>query len=636
MKSHHQLIPRLAALGAGVFLAATAAYAQPTNNPNNFNDAASTTSFVTWWGLNPGMTWDAAMDAGNDPGSGSVKYAAPFVGAGGEQFMTFFTLANRWGWDAGTVIDGTIYTNFAFDIKVDPSSATTAGGNYGNLECGLVTYFWNPATTNYSWGTIYLNYGNIPLSATNWTHVNRPVNPAADHLDTVVGFFFKMWSNGAHTNTLTFHLDNVALQKPEVVVPIPPPTMGLQKAVPGLALIAASGGQYDRQTIRTVGSNYSWIGASGPVSYSVDIAKHVPASAAGMPVVVYFSPGVPTPTRPDSDWHETHVLMWRINANADGTGWCEMNYKTNAPESNGDLYGGGSLGGIGDAVPVGTWTATFEQDTNITLTTPGGASRTITLPPEVVALFGADPHMQVSFGTVPGELSRVGNKITLNGIKITGAPGQPNLDSNFAAAPRDTNDWSTVASSPTWGVVDVSPATPFWLTWSLPAAGFIPQIGNSVAGGTWAIPTLAGYTAGNVYNVLLKQTDLPGGNQAFARMMKRVGTKLLVLVPGETALPGSPTGKTGTPLAQTAGAPFDITVNLVDNDWYPVTAPNDLIHLTMTGAGGGYGEPGPDSILLNGTRTFTVTGWSQDTFTITASDVTNPAITSGSATVVAQ
>src|SRR5439155_23157276 len=43
--------------------------------------------------------------------------------------------------------------------------------------------------------------------------------------------------------------------------------------------------------------------------------------------------------------------------------------------------------------------------------------------------------------------------------------------------------------------------------------------------------------------------------------------KLQLLGPGETAVPGTPTGKTGTPTAQTAGAAFTVTVNAVDANW---------------------------------------------------------------------
>jgi hypothetical protein len=43
-----------------------------------------------------------------------------------------------------------------------------------------------------------------------------------------------------------------------------------------------------------------------------------------------------------------------------------------------------------------------------------------------------------------------------------------------------------------------------------------------------------------------------------------VFAKLQLLLPGETAAPGTPTGKTGTPVAQTAGTQFTVTVSAVD------------------------------------------------------------------------
>ena len=43
--------------------------------------------------------------------------------------------------------------------------------------------------------------------------------------------------------------------------------------------------------------------------------------------------------------------------------------------------------------------------------------------------------------------------------------------------------------------------------------------------------------------------------------------KLQILLPGETAAPGTATGKTGTPSAQTAGGAFNVTVNAVDANW---------------------------------------------------------------------
>ena len=51
-------------------------------------------------------------------------------------------------------------------------------------------------------------------------------------------------------------------------------------------------------------------------------------------------------------------------------------------------------------------------------------------------------------------------------------------------------------------------------------------------------------------------------------------TKLQILAPGESAAPGTTTGKTGTAAAQTAGASFNVTVKAVDANWNLVTSAN--------------------------------------------------------------
>src|SRR5262249_24332282 len=54
-------------------------------------------------------------------------------------------------------------------------------------------------------------------------------------------------------------------------------------------------------------------------------------------------------------------------------------------------------------------------------------------------------------------------------------------------------------------------------------------------------------------------------------------TKLQLLMPGETASPGSASGKTGTPTAQTAGTAFNVTVNAVDTKWNLVNTATDTV-----------------------------------------------------------
>ena len=59
--------------------------------------------------------------------------------------------------------------------------------------------------------------------------------------------------------------------------------------------------------------------------------------------------------------------------------------------------------------------------------------------------------------------------------------------------------------------------------------------------------------------------------------------KLQLLMPGETAAPGTASGKTGSPSAQTAGSAFTVTVNAVDANWNPVNS-TDTVGITSTDA----------------------------------------------------
>src|SRR5213078_3460261 len=48
--------------------------------------------------------------------------------------------------------------------------------------------------------------------------------------------------------------------------------------------------------------------------------------------------------------------------------------------------------------------------------------------------------------------------------------------------------------------------------------------------------------------------------------------KMQVLVPGETAAPGTATGKTGTPTAAGSGTAFNVTIRSVEADWNLVSS----------------------------------------------------------------
>jgi subtilisin-like proprotein convertase family protein len=108
--------------------------------------------------------------------------------------------------------------------------------------------------------------------------------------------------------------------------------------------------------------------------------------------------------------------------------------------------------------------------------------------------------------------------------------------------------------------------------------------------------------------------------------------KLQVLMPGETAAPGSASGKTGAPAAQTVNAACSVTVNAVDAHWNLIGT-NDTVRLTSSD---GNATLPTDAALSSGTASLGLTFMTSGSQTVTASDVTHPAITAntGSATTV--
>src|SRR5262249_13224248 len=99
-------------------------------------------------------------------------------------------------------------------------------------------------------------------------------------------------------------------------------------------------------------------------------------------------------------------------------------------------------------------------------------------------------------------------------------------------------------------------------------------------------------------------------------------TKLQILAPGENASPGSVSGKTGTPLAQTAGTAFTVTVNAVDANWNLVST-NHTVHLASSDTNGAVQS---DTALAGGTQTMSVTFNTAGSATVTASDASSGAI----------
>src|SRR5262249_44484662 len=97
-------------------------------------------------------------------------------------------------------------------------------------------------------------------------------------------------------------------------------------------------------------------------------------------------------------------------------------------------------------------------------------------------------------------------------------------------------------------------------------------------------------------------------------------TKLQLLVPGETASPGSATGKTGTPSAQPAGTSFNVPVTAVDANWNLVNTGADTVAITSSDSNATLPA---NATLVAGAKSFSVTLKTLGTATVTASDASD-------------
>ena len=126
------------------------------------------------------------------------------------------------------------------------------------------------------------------------------------------------------------------------------------------------------------------------------------------------------------------------------------------------------------------------------------------------------------------------------------------------------------------------------------------------------------------------------GKQAFFRGYKRVYSQLLVVLPGETFAPGTPTGKTGTPTPVSSGTIEGVTVYAVDSTFDLMSGKSDSIALTCSDLDG----IAPLNVtMVNGVATFLAgsTGYyllTTGSQTITAADSSNANILPGTSSAL--
>jgi hypothetical protein len=619
---------RSVSLGVALLGSAAVSQAQLTNYiVNQFDDASGVDIWNNqgqWWGATPiTLEWDGAVNATttsgpNHAGSGSMKVTADWSDPNSDQYMRWQTLVGQ-NWNNSVKINGLDYTNCSFDIKFDPASGTNSGGNYGYME---------PAVITSTWGQIWAGQSNLPVT-NGWTHVVMPIDNTASGIDSLSGFGLKMWAKGSLTNLQTFWVDNIIFNV-NLNPYIPPPVMGLAPITqtPGLVLVSGAAGDYPRDMVATKsGANAGWVSQSAPVTYALTIAGYPDTNHNSFQSHIMLVPNPGTETSPD--WNEPNVVFLDIEGGVGGATTATFRYKTNQPNGNTMIYNGdptnGPVGAIGTVTsatgPIGTWAMKFLNDTNITLTAPDGTTTNFFFPDPIAiqSLFSGD--VRAYFGIQKNGANNNGQSATFSRIQISGNSFPVN---DTFPGPDINSDPAT----PIWDVVSdlasdlfvVSTNDKYWLSWSLPDIGYSLQMSTDLT--KWVDP---GYTnvvqAGSVRKIKLSNSALPASPTAYYRMIKRVATQLQVLMPGETAAPDTATGKTGTPTPQQAGVAFDVTVNAVDSTWHLVSTATDTVNLTSSDAGAALP---PDAPLVGGTVKLNFAFGSSGSYTVTATDVTDP------------
>jgi glucuronoarabinoxylan endo-1,4-beta-xylanase len=135
---------------------------------NPYNAGEITNVWANWFGSAfQSLSWDSGNDAATNASSGSMKISLIFNSAS-NQFEVYDGLTG-----ITPPVSATIYTNFQCDIRFAPGSASvTNGGNvyFGYLQFGIAVGF----------NQDYFGGLSVPATATNWMHINLPLNAQTD------------------------------------------------------------------------------------------------------------------------------------------------------------------------------------------------------------------------------------------------------------------------------------------------------------------------------------------------------------------------------------------------------------------------------------------------------------------------
>lgn len=502
----------------------------PTGGNTTFFTGGSVASYIEWYGLsfnNTAMTNDPTMDAAGDTNESGSLYCSYAFTNSGNQVQVMGTFDNAYSYDNSVQMPLNLITNLACDIHVMAGTVPDSSGDFGQLTLSMVAPGWEGGGRDGTWTSI-----TIPGAASNgWVHL-QDTNVVADIQTLInsstsadpttnaagIGIYYNSYG-GFPTNPITFWIDNLAVTTSSAPPPPPPPpTVSMLTAAAGLNLFTGSGtGLYQRESLEADQVEYTWVGATNPVTYSFTIASYPVNPGDQVQNHIFLIPSPGTETAPD--YTEPNLIFFDMESTGTKATQWMFRYKTNQPNGNAMVYGSGTLAVITNIEgAIGTWTATFNSDTNITMTSPDGTSTNFNIPDTTgatTALFASG--VVLYYGAQAGNSGGANDHLVASEFKVTGL-GASDFDDNFVTDDGSLNSgiWVVNANAP--ACVDLVPTgSPFWVQWTQPSLNFTlestPSLNPPI---TWS-PTTSNpsFLAGTNNTQLIGPGDLPSTTNGF-------------------------------------------------------------------------------------------------------------------------
>jgi hypothetical protein len=487
-------------------------------------------AFWNWWGgAARTVEFDPTQDGKGDTNSGSIKISVTYDNTlGDNQYSEGMSLSGHNSYNRERIIRTADYQALEFDLLFDTNSTLSTNIINTQSDNGLAINL-GLNTPNFDFFTIPNSRQPKVVADGQWHHVSIPLDPSWGDIAAIV---FKKWEPsgaGAPSGTMNYWVDNFRFIPSSA--PLPPPKLNLTTAVPGLNLFySQANGQYQRQGVRVRAADfYNWIGSPVPVTYSFNIADFPNGTTNRSPQAhIFLAPDTGGGTAPD--YSDPNAILLEIHATTNnlGTGgFATFRYKTNQPNGNSMLFTGpntnnlpvGSLASLATPSVRGTWSLTFSNDTNVTLTGPGNVSTNFNMPAPSAQMFLASGSMGVYFGSQPNDVSMVGRSVTFSNITVT-AGTDVVVNDSFTNAPLDTTVFQIRSDSGGAGTMVVNETPAYWLSWGLPDNDFVLYASTNLNSPAFTLATTNFNNGGATKQMLITPSTVTNAQNAFFFLAK--------------------------------------------------------------------------------------------------------------------